>query len=174
MLAARHHDDDDDDIHIILLNNFSFNIIGNNLNKLGIKTTVTLSLKKNRDLLYSSSQHDNIPDAYVYYIPCKDWKLKYIRETSRNIHKRLSEHRINIRVGNLNNALLQHIFKFDHNFDFNADIMLPDIYNERWKRVFEAGALSHCQSNNNQPGFSAFPSIWGNSFLITAIYSIFN
>ena len=49
----------------------------------------------------------------------------------RNIHKHIYEHRKDIRVDNLNNALLQHIFKSDYNFDFNAATLLAYIHNKR-------------------------------------------
>ena len=79
--------------------------MGNNLNKLGIKT-VTLSSKTIRDLPHSSPQHNIISVAGVYCNPWKDWDSKYIGEMSKNIHKHLYEHRKEIRVGNLNDALL--------------------------------------------------------------------
>ena len=41
-----------------------------------------------------------------------------------------------ISVGNLNNALLQHISKSDHNFDFNAAIMLAYIHNKKIETNF--------------------------------------
>ena len=56
-------------------------------------------------LVHSSPQHNIFSDAGVYYIPCKNCKLKYIGEISRNIHVRLKEHKRDIRIGNLNNAL---------------------------------------------------------------------
>ena len=63
---------------ITLPNNSSTNTIINNLNKLGIKTA-SLPTKTIRDLVHSSSQRND-----VYCIPCKNSKLKYIGETSRN------------------------------------------------------------------------------------------
>ena len=76
------------------------------------------------NLLYSSPLCNIISDASVYCIPCKDCKFRYTGKTLRNIRKRLYEYRREIRVGNLNNALLQHISKSDHNFNFNAATML--------------------------------------------------
>ena len=58
---------------------------------------------------------------------------------------------IDIKVGNLNNALLQHIFKSDHNFDFNAAVMLAFVNNKRLRRIFKAGEISLCRSMNNRP-----------------------
>ena len=115
--------------HITLPNNSSTNIIGNNLNKLGIKT-VPLSSKTICDLLYSSPRRNIVSDAGGYYIPCKNCKLKYICGTSMYIHKRLYEYRREISIGNLNSALLQHILKSDHNFDCNAVTMLAYIHNK--------------------------------------------
>ena len=76
------------------------------------------------NLLQSSLRRNIVSDTGVYRIPCKSCKLKYIGEASWNIHKHLNEYRRDIRVGNLNNALLQHISKTDYNFNFNAAMML--------------------------------------------------
>ena len=127
--------------HIILLNNSSTNIIRNNLNKIGIKT-VTFSCKTIRDLLYSISRRDVISDAGLYCISCKNCKLKYIGETARNVQKRIFEHKRDIRLGNLNNALFLHIYKSDYNFDFNAATKLAHIHQKRLREIFEADAIS--------------------------------
>ena len=80
--------------HITLPNHSFTNIIGSNL-------VLKLSI---HDLLLSSPRHDIISDTSVYCIPCKDCKLKYIGKML-NIHKCIEEHRRDIRVCNLNNAL---------------------------------------------------------------------
>ena len=96
-----------------------------NLNKLGIKT-VTLSSKTICDLLHSSPLHDIVSDAGVYCIPCKDFKLKYIGKTARNVQKSVYKHKIGIRLDNLNNSLLLHILKTDHNLDYFTFISVAD------------------------------------------------
>ena len=72
--------------HIILLNSSFINNIGNNLNKLYL---VKLSV------IYFTQILDTISDAGVYYIPCKDCKLKYIlakrREMFRNVYMNMEE-----------------------------------------------------------------------------------
>ena len=100
-------------------------------------------------LLTSSPQHNIIPDATI---SCENCKLKYLGETSRNIHKRIYEYKRDIRVGNLN-ALLQHISKFDHNFDFNAATMLAYIHNKSLKQIFEASEILRYQSVYNPQAF---------------------
>ena len=61
------------------------------------------------ELVHSNPQRDVFSDAGVYCIPCKNCILKYIGETSQNLHVRLKEQKRYIRIGNLNNALFQHI-----------------------------------------------------------------
>ena len=47
-------------------------------------------------------------------------KLEHIGETFRNVHVHLKEHKRNIRIGNLNNALLQRFSQSNHNFNSNS------------------------------------------------------
>ncbi len=89
---------------ITLSNNSSSNSIINNLNKLHIKTT-SLPFKTIHELVHSSPQRSIFSDTSVYCIPCKNCKLKYIGETSRNFHIHLKEHKRDIRIGNFKNAL---------------------------------------------------------------------
>ena len=137
--------------YITLPNNSSYNI-ASNLNKLYIKTT-SLHSKTIRELVHSSPQRNIFSDASVYCIPCKDCKLKYIGETSRNLHVRLKEHKRDIRIGNSNNALFLHISQHNHNFDFNSAKMLTYIHDKNLRRIFEAAAFSFLNSLNTRPGF---------------------
>ena len=86
-------------------------------------------------------------------IPCKDCKLKYICETSRNLHIHLKEHKRDIRIGNSNNALLVHTSQHNHNIDFNSAKKLTYIHNKNLRRIFEAAAISFLSSLNTRPGF---------------------
>ena len=89
----------------------------------------------------------------------------------RNIHERLNEHRKDIRVGNLNYELLQHIPESDDNFDFNATTMLVYIYNRRLRRIFEAGVSSIYYSIKKRSDFyNIFPYLAKH---ILNIYNIF-
>ena len=115
------------------------------LNKLNVKTT-SLPSKTIRELVHSNSQRNIFSDAGVYSIPCKNCELKYIGETSRNLHVHLKEHKRDIRIGNLNNALFLHISQSSHNFDFNSAKMLIYFHNKSLKRIFEAAALSFFNS----------------------------
>ena len=110
------------------------------IHKLNIKTT-SLHSKTIRELVHSSPQCNIFSDAGVYCIPCKDCKVKYIGETSRNLHVHLKEHRRDIRIGNSNNALFLHISQSNHYFDFNSAKMLTYIHNKNLRRVFEAVAI---------------------------------
>ena len=123
------------------------------------------------DLQHSSPWHDIISDTGVYCIPCNDYNLKYIYKMLRNIHKHLYKHKRNIRVGNLNIALLQHISKSDHNFDLNATTMLAYIHNKSLRQIFGVSAISFCRNVNNHPGFFSILLYLGK--LILNRYNIF-
>ena len=116
---------------ITLPNSSSSNIKISNF-KLDIKTTSLLS-QTIRELVHSSPQCNIVSYADVYCIPCRKCKLKPIGEMSQKLQVRLKEYKREIRVGNVNNELLQHISQSDHNFDFNFVKMLIHIHNKRLK-----------------------------------------
>ena len=138
--------------YITLPNNSSSHSITNNLNELNIKTS-SLPSKTIRELVHSSPQHNIFSDAGVCCIPCKDCKLKYIGETSRNLHVRLKEHKRDIRIGDSNKALFLYVSQSNHNFDFNSAKMLIYIHNKSLRRIFGAAAISFFNSLNTRPGF---------------------
>ena len=149
---------------------FSHSII-NNLNKLNIKAT-SLPSKTIRELVHSRPQRNIFSDANVYCISCKNCKLKYIGETSWNLHIHLKEHKRDIRISNLNNALFQHISQSNHNFDFNSAKMLMYIHNKRLRRILEAAAISLSNSLNTRPGFYNISPYLSKSILNS--YNIFH
>ena len=63
-----------------------------------------------------------------------------------------SEHKRDIRIGNLNNALFLHISQSNHNFDFKSAKMLIYIHNKSLRQIFEAAAISFFNSLNTRPG----------------------
>ena len=81
-------------IHLTKSTNFSSNILINNFNKLDIKS----ASKTICDLVHSNPQRKIVSDAGIYCIPCKNYKSKYIGETSTNLHGRLKEHKRDIRI----------------------------------------------------------------------------
>ena len=138
--------------YITLPNNSFSHSITNNLNKLNIKTN-SLPSKTIRELVHSSPQRNIFSDAGVYCIHCKDCKLKYIGETSQNLHVRLKEHKRDIRIGNSNNTLFLHISQSNHNFDFKSAKMFIYIHDKSLRRIFEAAAISFFNSLNTRLGF---------------------
>ena len=124
------------------------------------------------ELVHASPQRNIFSDACVYCIPRKNCKLKYIGKTSQNLHIRLKEHKIDIRIGNLNNALFQHISQSNHNFNFKSAKMLIYIHNKRLRRIFEATAISLSNSLNTCPGFYNISPYLSKSILNS--YNIFH
>lgn len=74
-------------------------------------------------------------------------------ETGRSVKSRVSEHKRDIRLGNLNNALFVHLTKSDHNFDFDSVEILKYIHNKNLRRIYEAGIISTSRTVNTRPGF---------------------
>ena len=141
---------------------FNWHII-NNLNNLNIKTA-SLPSKTVHDLVHSSPQRKIVSGAGVYCIHCKNCKLKYLGEISRNFHVLLKEHKRDIRIGNLNNALLQYISQSNHNFDFNSAKMLIYIHYKRLRKIFEAGVFHSVIPSILVRAFIIFLLTWANPF----------
>ena len=131
----------------------------------GIKTVI-LSSKTLHNLLHSRPCWNIRFDVGIYFIPCKDCKLKYIDETVRNFHKHMNIR--DIRLSNLNNALFLHISKTDHNFDFNAATMFVHIHNRRLRQIFKATANF---TFNTRPEFFNLSPFLGK--LVSNSYNIF-
>ena len=128
----------------------SESIIKKKLNKLDIKTT-TLPSKMIRELVHSSSLRNIFSD--VYFIHCKNCKLKYIVKTSRKLDTCLKEHKRDIRFGNANNVLFQNISQSHHNFDFNSAKILIYIHDKRLKTNFRSRYFLLSNSLNTRPDF---------------------
>ena len=84
----------------------------------------------------------------------------------------LLERRWDIKVGNLNDALLQHFSQPDHNFDFNSARMLVYIHNKRLRQIFAASVILFYNSLNTRLGFYNISSYLSESILNS--YNIFN
>ena len=76
------------------------------------------------------------------------------------------EHQRDIKIGNLNYALFQHISQSNHNFDFNCAKALINIHNKRLRQIFDAGAISLCNSINTRLGFSINLSFYLDNLVI--------
>ena len=138
--------------YIILPNNHTNSNISKNLKNLGIKT-VSLASKTIHNILNKNSRQHVKSEAGVYMIPCADCHKKYIGETSRNLKKRLYEHKRNIKFGDSNNCLFQHISKTQHMFNFRNASMIAYIHNKRLRQIFEASAISNIPNINSRSGF---------------------
>ena len=119
--------------------------------------TVTLSSKVIRNLHYTKSHEHIRCNADVYFIPCNDWKMKYIGETVRNLRKRLYAYK----CGNSNNAPFQHVAKIKHYFNFNAATMLAHIHNNRFRQIFEVSYILVFTSVNTRPRFFNLSPFFG-------------
>ena len=66
----------------------------------------------------------------------------------------LKEHKRDVRIGNLNNALFLHIFQSNHIFNFSSAKMLIYFHKKKsLRRIIEAVAISLFYSLNTRPGF---------------------
>ena len=123
--------------------------------------------------LLNTKLHQHIKsNAGVYSISCLNCNMKYVSEMSHSLQTRIYEHKQDIHLGNLNNAVLLHMSKTNHNFNFNAATMLAYIHNKKLRKICKAGVILLSSSLNTRPGhFNLSPFL---SKLILISYKISN
>ena len=114
--------------------------------RLGNKPPATL-----RQIL-SHPKDKNIPiteSCVIYELPCQDCENKYIGETSNNLHTRIAQHKANVRRGETNSLVFQHMLNSGHDMNWNE----PKILNKN-NRTGPRKFLEACHSINEPLSFN--------------------
>ena len=80
----------------------------------------------------------------VYDIPCKNCPRSYVGCTCRRLDDRVSDHKTDLRnIGKNNNktALVHHVFKKGHQFDFDRKQILKRVRAKRTVQIHEANQI---------------------------------
>lgn len=80
----------------------------------------------------------------VYNIPCKNCPRCYVGETTWRLDDRTGQHKNdlkNIQVNNKKTALVHHVFKKGHEFDFNSKEILKKVRAKRTIKIHEANQI---------------------------------
>ena len=74
----------------------------------------------------------------MYKIPCKDYNLCYIGETSKQVVTRIEEHKKNVNRKYMSSLIYQHIELENHSMDCNSVTVLNQHHNTYSRKIQEA------------------------------------
>ena len=102
--------------------------------RLASKPSNTLKRKLN-----NAKQRTPAPETTtaVYKINCNECDAHYIGETKKQVRDRIKEHQINIRIGEQNSMIFQHVAINNHNLDFFNPTVLSKNQHPRGRRILE-------------------------------------
>ena len=129
-------------------------------------SSVCTSNKNLRDLLSSTKSRQPALQTsnVIYQIPCKDCSATYCGQTSRPLHKRISEHERYTRPAyshatNLqqSSALAQHAHASGHQIDFSSAVILAKLQHQQQLDLVEHAAITVLEPSLNRN--HAAPSI---------------
>ena len=124
------------------------------------------SNKNLRDLLSSTKSRQPALQTsnVIYQIPCKDCSATYCGQTSRPLHKRISEHERYTRPAyshatdlRQSSALAQHAHASGHQIDFSSAVILAKLQHQRQLDLVEHAAITVLEPSLNRN--HAAPSI---------------
>ena len=113
-----------------------------NLNHLSIKTK-THTKKTIKEIVKNTKNTDYLSNTGVYKIRCQNCNKFYIEEASRNLNKRIYEHKKNFKTGNTTNSLVFHNILTNHTFDFQNSAIFHFIHYKNKRILIEACSLGH-------------------------------
>ena len=88
----------------------------------------------------------------VYKIPCLNCNKFYIGEASRNLNKRIYEHKRYFKTDNTTNSLVSHNILTNQTFNFLNFAMFAFIHDRNKQRIIEACSIAY----HNNKGFSKY------------------
>ena len=139
--------------------------ISNILQQHSVSSACT-SNKNRRDLLSSTKSRQPAlhTSNVIYQIPCKDCSATYCGQTSRPLHKRISEHECYTRPAysdatdlQQSSALAQHAHASGHQIDFSSAVILAKLQHQQQLDLVEHAAITILEPSLNRN--HAAPSI---------------
>ena len=94
-----------------------------------------------------------------------DCPRSYIREKSRDLLKRINEHRRDFKSGNFCNTLVIHNIASNHTFDFKHSNIITFIHHKNKVRIIQQSAISHYKNIKQRPIFYKISSYWAKIML---------
>ena len=84
---------------------------------------------------------------------CVFYQKSYIKETNRNLPKRIKEHKRDFKSSNFSNTLVIQNISKNHKFDFQHSNTITFIHDKNKHRIIESSAISHYNTIEQRPGF---------------------
>ena len=123
------------------------------LTRIGVNV-IHSSGRKIRDCLRNTAREDRMDDnRVVYRIPCGGCEKSYYGETSRGLHRRLKEHKDDLRHNRDSNSLVVHAVGYGHLPAWNNTTTLHSGLERRKRRTVEAAYITTEAATNHREGF---------------------
>ena len=102
-----------------------------------------------RWLLTNVKDKDKAEDRQwaVYKIKCCDCQASYISETGRNLSTRLTEHKLAMKNGDVNNHIAEHHLKMKHQIDWDSAICITYSTDYYQRLTLESGFTTKLRTN---------------------------
>ena len=125
-----------------------------------------ISGRKIGDIVRHKKSQDNESNtnesSIIYRIPCKGCDSSYIRESSRGLATRLSEHKNDIRHHRTSNSLVLHIDSHGHLPNWEEVEILQKGLNRSLRKTAEAAYITISKTINHREGFVKLSNVTSN------------
>lgn len=114
--------------------------------------TINVAFKYNSSIKNILIKNSPPSESGVYKIPCKDCNKCYIGQTGKNLEKRKSQHKYNIRTGNESSALFVHLSTENHRIDWDNSTTIFKARSESERLIVEACLIKQMNTFNLHEG----------------------
>ena len=87
-------------------------------------------------------------EGCVYSIPCNSCDMVYIGQTSKELGIRIKQHQYNVRTGQENSAIFQHLSLYDHPINWNGAKSIVKCSNAQIRNIVESSFIKHSIKRN--------------------------
>ena len=104
-------------------------------------------------MIKHDEKRDKNENSIVYKIPCNTCHVAYYGETARGVHKRLTEHKNDLKTHRLSNSLVIHADKYGHLPNWEKVEVLHEGHDRTTRKIIEAAYISTNDVSNHRMGF---------------------
>ena len=146
--------------------------ITKNLSNIGIHIAQSAG-KRIADIIKQPKSNERRNEqSVIYRIPCSGCEAGYYGESSRGIEKRIQEHRRDVRLHNLSNALVLHINETNHLPNWGEAEVLHFNLSKKERRMTEAAYITTNKCTNHREGFYGISKATARIIINTSLRTI--